>query len=144
MGQSAISCTDRKPPGSCRGAPSDSFQSRAFICFSLCFFSFIFRRRASFFSLGPRMALSSKKPIFSCFQSRAFSLCCFSFISRRRASFFSSGPRMALSFNKSIFSFLPALPPRLRCVFRCVLGWPTRLYGPLAFKLRYRNCRYLS
>jgi hypothetical protein len=24
MGQAAISCTDRKPPGSCRGAPSDT------------------------------------------------------------------------------------------------------------------------
>jgi hypothetical protein len=25
MGQAAVSCTDRKPPGSCRGAPSDMF-----------------------------------------------------------------------------------------------------------------------
>jgi hypothetical protein len=27
MGQAAVSCTDRKPPGSCRGAPSDSITS---------------------------------------------------------------------------------------------------------------------
>jgi hypothetical protein len=30
MGQAAISCTDRKPPGSCRGAPSDKYCTVAF------------------------------------------------------------------------------------------------------------------
>jgi hypothetical protein len=29
MGQAAISCTGRKPPGSCRGAPSDSYRTFA-------------------------------------------------------------------------------------------------------------------
>jgi hypothetical protein len=28
--------------------------------------------------------------------------------------------------------------------FRCVLGWPTRLYGPLACRLRYSLLKHTS
>jgi hypothetical protein len=71
MGQAAISCTDRKPPGSCRGVPSDNYRDGWLDNNYWAFLRMWQERSDAAVSVADVVTLPQKKPLLRLLGSRS-------------------------------------------------------------------------